>query len=56
MPQNHRPITVYVNPHGDIVVRQQGNDDDQTVVMSPDHVPVLVSALEEARRAALQVA
>ena len=56
MPQKHSPITVYINPHGDVVVRQQGDTDDQVIVVSADHVPVLVTALDDARRAALHPA
>lgn len=52
MPQKRQPITVYLNPHGDVVIRQQaaGGDSshDQVVVLTADHVPVLVAALADA--------
>lgn len=53
MPQPEHPISVYVNPHGDVVLRQQGPAGDQIIILPPKTVPDLVGALEKATRTAL---
>lgn len=52
MPPSENPVNVFINPHGDIVIRQQGSAGDQVVIVSPDAATELVVAIEEARRAA----
>ena len=52
MPPRDNPVNVFINPHGDIVIRQQGSAGDQVIIVPPDTATELVLAIEEARRAA----
>jgi hypothetical protein len=48
----HQPaIAVYLNPHGGVVIRQEGHygpDEDQCIFITRDNVPTLTHALLEA--------
>ena len=43
-------VAVYLNNHGDVVIRQEGQmgDDDQTVVVPVAFVPSLTAAISKA--------
>jgi hypothetical protein len=44
-------IAVYLNPHGELVIRQEGQfhpDEDVWVVIAPDNVPAVIEAMQQA--------
>lgn len=48
MPESTPEITVHLNLHGDIVLRQRRSPDggEDVIVLSPGYVPLLVKALQ----------
>jgi hypothetical protein len=44
-------IAIYLNPYGELVIRQEGQmhpDEDVWVVIAPDNVPAVIEAMQEA--------